>query len=103
MCVRVFAEGLGSGVPKHNYTYQIDSTKFSTAITFLEGSLCVKPCVTRHVQIAGNTFKNMPLFERGGKSIESVNEAYKNTFAEEERVERNTNVELAKLLTKRGE
>ena len=93
----------GRGVPKHNYTYRIDSTKLSTAITFLQGSLCVKPGVTRDVSIAGNTFKNMPVDERGGKSIESINEAYNNSFAEGERVGRDTFVDLTKLLTKKGE
>jgi len=92
-----------SWVPKHNYTYQIDSTKLSTAITFLQESLCVKPGVTRDVRIAGNTFKNMPVYERSGKNIESINEAYNNTFAEGERVGRDTFVELTKLLTKKGE
>jgi len=93
----------GRGVPKHNYTYRIDSTKLSTAITFLQESRCVKPGVTRDVRIAGNTFKNMPVYERGGKNIESINEAYNNTFAEGERVGRDIFVELTQLLTKKSE
>ena len=36
-------------------------------MTFLQESLCVKPGVTRDVRIAGNTFKNMPVYERGEK------------------------------------
>ena len=57
----------GRGVPKQNYTYRIDPIKLSTAMTFLQESLCVKPGVTRDVRIAGNTFKNMPVYERGEK------------------------------------
>lgn len=93
----------GRAVPKHNYTYRIDSAKLSTAVTFIQGSLCVKTCVVRDVCIAGNKFKNMSVYERGDKSIESINEAYNSTFPEGKRVERDTFVELTKLLTKKGE
>ena len=94
----------GRGVPKHNYKYRIDSTKLSTAISFIQGSLCVKPGVVRDVNVAGNTFKNMSVYERGGKSMESIFEAYSNTFEDkDERVGRDTFIELLKLLTKKGE
>ena len=93
----------GRGVPKQNYTHQIDSIKLSTAMTFLQETLCVKPGVTRDVRITGDTFKNMPVYKRGGKSIESINDAYNIIFSEGERVGRNTFVELTKLLTKKGE
>jgi len=45
----------------------------------------------------------MPVYERVGKNIESISEAYNNTFAEGERVGRGTFVELTKLLTKKIE
>ena len=60
----------GIELPKHNYSFRIDSGKLVTAITFLRESLRVKPGLSRDVSIAGHVFKNMPVYERGGKSIE---------------------------------
>ena len=94
----------GREVPKHNYTYRIDSSKLSTAMSFIQGGICVRLGVVRDVRIAGNTFKNIPVYERGGKSIESIFDAYCSTFQnQKERVGRDTFFELIKLLTKKGE
>eukprot|EP00559_Dactyliosolen_fragilissimus_P007958 CAMPEP_0184871406 /NCGR_PEP_ID=MMETSP0580-20130426/40701_1 /TAXON_ID=1118495 /ORGANISM="Dactyliosolen fragilissimus" /LENGTH=1005 /DNA_ID=CAMNT_0027374063 /DNA_START=1121 /DNA_END=4139 /DNA_ORIENTATION=- len=93
----------GKNVPKHDYSYRIDSNKLSTAIRFIQDSLCVKPGVVRDVNIAGHLFAAFPVYERGGKSIESLNEAYNNVYNQDERVGMNTFTEIVKLLTKRGE
>mmetsp|Transcript_21013 Transcript_21013/g.29472 ORF Transcript_21013/g.29472 Transcript_21013/m.29472 type:complete len:980 (-) Transcript_21013:30-2969(-) len=93
----------GKNVPKHDYSYRIDSNKLSTAIRFIQDSLCVKPGVVRDVNIAGHLFAAFPVYERGGKSIESLNEAYNNVYNKDERVGMNTFTEIVKLLTKRGE
>ena len=53
--------------------------------------------------IAGHVFKYMPVYERGGKSIECLNIAYNNVFSMDERVGINTFTDIIKLLTKRGE
>ena len=74
----------GKSIPKHDYRYRIDSKKLATAIKFLQDSLCVKPGVVRDVSIAGHVFEAMPVYERGGKSIDSLNDAYNNVFVKEE-------------------
>lgn len=93
----------GRDVPKNNYTYRIDSNKLSTAVVFLQQSLLVKPGVLRDVTISGNIFKNIPIYERGGKSVESLYEAYKKSFPKKDVIGRDTFTDLGKLLTKRGE
>ena len=55
----------GKSVPKHDYTYRIDSSKLTTAIRFIQDSICVKPGVVRDVSIAGHVFEAMPVYERG--------------------------------------
>ena len=50
----------GRGVPKQNYMYRIDSTKLSTAITFLQESLCLKPGDTREVKFAYMSRQKLP-------------------------------------------
>ena len=57
----------GGGIPKHNYSYRIDSGKLVTAIAFIQESLLMKPGVARDARIGGNTFKNMPVYERWKK------------------------------------
>ena len=93
----------GADLPKHNYSFRIDSGKLSTAMIFLQESLCVKPGVARDISIAGHVFKSMPVYERGGKSIESLNETYNSLQEKEDRVGRDTFTDIVKLLTKRGE
>lgn len=46
---------------------------------------------------------NMPVYESGGNGNDSIKEAYKKAFAENERVGRDALVELTKFLTKEGE
>ena len=37
-----------------------------------------------------HTFKDMPVYERGGKSIESLHNSYNDVFSKDERVGRDT-------------
>lgn len=93
----------GSEVPKHNYSYRIDPGRLSAAVSFLQESLLVKPGVCRDVKIGGHLFSNMPVYERGGKSVESIYGAYQNVYPDTFRVGVHTFSDLVKLLTKRGE
>lgn len=76
----------GKDIPKHDYSFRVDAYKLSTAIEFIKESLCVKPGVVRDVTIAGHVFKSLPVYERGGKSIESLNEAYSAVYEKDQRV-----------------
>ena len=52
----------------------VDSNKFISAIRFIQDSLYAKPGVVHDADVAGHVFASMPVYERGGKSIESLNE-----------------------------
>ena len=93
----------GMNIPKFDYTFRVSASKLATAILFLKDSLSVKPGVVRDVTIAGHTFESLPVYERGGKSIESLNEAYSTVYRKEERVDIHLFVDIVKLITKRGE
>mmetsp|Transcript_27310 Transcript_27310/g.39559 ORF Transcript_27310/g.39559 Transcript_27310/m.39559 type:complete len:194 (-) Transcript_27310:94-675(-) len=93
----------GHDIPKHTYTHRVDATKLGTAVQFIQQNLCVKAGAVRDVSIAGHTFRDMPVYERGGKSIKSLLEAYRVAFVEDERVGEHTFAEITRLLTKRGE
>jgi len=72
-------------------------------ILFLKDSLSVKPGVVCDVTIAGHTFKSLPVYERGGKSIESLNEVYSTVYRKEELVGIHLFVDIVKVITNRGE
>lgn len=57
----------------------------------------------RDVQIAGNTFEIMPVYEHCEKRVEPINEAYNNTLVEGEQAGMDAFVESAMFLTKKGE
>lgn len=93
----------GKDKSKNAYKYRLDPSKFSTAIEFIQESLCLKAGVTRDVKFDGHLFKDMPVYERGGKSIRSLNDSYNASFDKDHRVGRDTFFHIAKFLTKRGE
>ena len=73
-------------IPKQKYSYRIIFNKLANVMTFIQGSLLVKSNVVRDLNIVGNIFRNLPVYERGGKSIESLTEAYNNFFVVSEHV-----------------
>ena len=81
----------------------VDSCKLSTAIEFLKDALCVKPSVVRDVAIAGHLFKNLPVCECVGKSIESLNEACSATHVDNQRIGKHFFADVMKLATNSGE
>ncbi len=46
----------------------------------------LKPGVVSDVNLAGHVSKDMPVYERCGKWIESLNEAYSDVYSSEEQV-----------------
>ena len=52
----------GDSLPRHNYTFRIDSNKICNSISFLQESLQVKPGCTRNVKVAGHLFSDIYLF-----------------------------------------
>jgi hypothetical protein len=93
----------GKDIPKYNYTFRIDTSKLVSAIEYLQERLQFKPGRMRNVTIAGHTFTNLPVYERGGLSFESMFEAYKAAFEDWERLGSDTFQDIVKLLTSRGE
>lgn len=90
-------------IPKYNYTFRIDTSKLVAVMDYLQETLQFKPGRMRNVKIAGHTFTNLPVYERGGQSFESMFDAYKAAFEGEERIGYDTFVDILKLLTTRGE
>ena len=93
----------GGEIPKHNYTFRIDGHKVSHAIAFLQESLQMKPGCTCNIWVSGHLFKDMCVYERGGRSGDNLVDAYTNAVPSDERVGRQTFRDMIKLLTKRGE
>jgi hypothetical protein len=95
---------MGNDVPKHNYTFRIDAAKISPVITYLQESLQVKPGYVRDINVAGHVFTAMPVYERGGKTKESLFKSYKDALQDPLlRVGEQTFLDILKLITKRGE
>ena len=62
----------GQNIPKHNYTFRTDPSKVVSIIEYLQEKLQFKPGRMRNVTIADHIFTNLPIYERGGLSLESM-------------------------------
>lgn len=94
----------GKDIPKHDYTFRVDAAKIAPSISFLQESLQVKPGYVRDVNVAGHVFTAMPVYERGGKTKESLFQSYKNAYPDPLlQIGKPTFYEILKLITKRGE
>lgn len=80
----------GGDVPKHDYSFRIDAGKIASCIQYLQQTLQVKPGSSRDVSISGHVFENMPIYERGGKSKDSLYNAYVTSFDDAQRIGRQT-------------
>lgn len=49
----------GGDIPKHNYTFRIDSSKLIATVEYLQESLQLKPGRMRDVSVAGHRFTNV--------------------------------------------
>lgn len=93
----------GCDIPKHNYTFRIDAHKISNAISFLQESLQVKPGSSHNVCVAVHLFRDMAVYDQGGKSQDDLLASYVGAIPSEERVGRQTFRDMIKLLSKSGE
>ena len=59
-----------SGIlPKYNYIFRIDTIKFVSLMQYKQEKLQLKSGCLRNITIVGHKFKNIPVYERGGKCI----------------------------------
>lgn len=93
----------GRDIPKNKRRFRISQAQVSTVIQFIQGSLCLKAGVVRDVKYDGYLFKDMPVYERGGKSIRALNKSYNDTFDKDKRVGQHLFFDLMKFMTRRGE
>ena len=59
----------GDIFPKYNHIFQIDTIKVVSFMQHIKEKLQLKAGRLRNVTIAGYKFKNIPVYERGGKCI----------------------------------
>lgn len=93
----------GCPFPRNDYTFRVDAKKLGQAVEFLTSMLHMKPGLSRDVVIAGHKFLNMPVYERGGKSVRTLFETYHTSFEANIRIGRHLFSDITKLLTKRGQ
>ena len=56
-------------LPKYNYMFHIDTIKIVSLMQNIQENMQLKAGRLRNVIIAGHKFKNIPVYERGGKGI----------------------------------
>ena len=94
----------GNGLPKTDYKYRVSPKRISTAISFIQSNFYLKPGASNKCTFDGYKFENLPIFERGGQSIEELNKTYNKVYPiKEERVGEKLFRDIANLLSKRGE
>ena len=91
----------GKDIPKYNYTFRVTPAKLTSAVHYIESTLQVKPGTSRNIKLGGFVFRNLPIFCRGGQSVEDLFHAYKSSC--DETLGLPTFRDLVKSLTKRGE
>ena len=89
----------GDPVPPRMYPWRVKMTSLTNAISFLEQFLQIIPGDTRTVTLAGNDFKNLPVCDRGGKSMKDIWDHYKAVVPDDQRVGEKTFYEVIKLLS----
>ena len=92
----------GKPAPRRMYPWRVKMTSLTNAISFLEQFLQVIPGDTRTVTLAGNVFKNLPVYDRGGKSLKDIWDHYKAVVPDDQRVGEKTFYEIINLLSTKG-
>lgn len=62
----------GKELPKHNYTFRVDTAKLQGVIEFLSETLNMKPGMTIRKSLLEHKFKNLFLYERGGIRVKKL-------------------------------
>ena len=82
----------------------IDTIKVISLIQHIQEHLQLKSGCLRNITIACHKFKNIPVFERGGKCIQSLFKEYQDALPENEgSIGFSTFHDIVKLLNLRGE
>jgi hypothetical protein len=88
-----------------SYIYRVDPRKLISGLDYLTTKLPYRPGMTRSMRVGGFTFHFLPVYQRGGKSLD-------NLFAEYKTSQQNISqpylgeksfVELTKMMTKKGQ
>ena len=94
----------GGIFPNYNYIICIDTIKIVSLMQHVQEKLWLKSDRLQNITIAGHKFKNIPVYERGGKSIQSffnnTSMHYQNTKVQ---IVFTTFHDIVKLLTMCGE
>ena len=59
----------GGTFPKYNYMFRIDTIKVFLLMQHIQEKLLFKAGRLHNIIISGHKFKNVPVYERGGKRI----------------------------------
>lgn len=70
---------------------------------FLQESLLIKAGDVQNVTLAENHFRDLPVYEKEGKSIECLNAAYNDAYLSKDRGGMNLLTAIVKLLNKQGQ
>ena len=92
----------GNNPPDREYTFRVAPNKIISALLFLQSALQVRPGAIRSVSLAGHTFQGMPVYTRGGTSVETLYQTYSNSVDAIDRLGITTFIDFSKLLTARG-
>jgi hypothetical protein len=93
----------GKDIPKHNHTFKVNANKVKLAIEFICNTLPLQTGICCDITICGHQFKNMPVYDCGGRSFEALDATYKSIVDNDECVRCDMFIDIVKLLTKRGE
>ena len=95
----------GDPIPKRLYSFRVDQEKLDAAAEYLMAVLHVLPGRCRSVKLdkTGPAINNLPVYDRGGHSINDLFSRYQNDVGRENAIGYPTFASLVKLLTKKGE
>ena len=89
---------------KRVYRYRVKPHQIATSISFLQDQLPVIAGMTRTAKIDGHSFKNMPVYSLGGKSIFHLFDNYKDLNPVQNlRIGRDNFVKVTQFMCKKGE
>lgn len=92
----------GMSIPKRQYIYRIKVPSLANAMRHLMTTLELRAGTSRSVNIAGHVF-TVPVYDRGGKSLETLYGNYCSAVIARERIGYFTFKICSNLLTRRGE
>ena len=70
----------GKPIPKYNYTFIVAPENTASKVTYIDLTLQVRPGKCRSVRSGSHLFRNLPIYERGGKNVRTLHDAYATLF-----------------------